>query len=77
MNVIDKRTGGRSAKSTPTRAARGLVDSFEQIVIEEEAPVADEATVLVTRAGFVQPLCPHGPRKRRWRAPNRRARSST
>ena len=31
-----------------------LVESFDQIVIEEEAPVADEATVVVTRTGFVR-----------------------
>ncbi|NLF28461.1 MAG: DNA gyrase subunit A, partial [Clostridiales bacterium] len=31
-----------------------LVKSFDQIVIDEEAPVADEASVVVTRAGFVR-----------------------
>ncbi len=40
-----------------------LVDSFEQIVIEEEAPVADEATVLVTRAGFVKRFARKGAEK--------------
>ena len=33
-----------------------IVKSFEDIVIEEEAPVADEATVLLTRNGFVKRL---------------------
>lgn len=54
-----------------------LVDSFEQIVIEEEAPVADEATVLVTRAGFVKRFARKGAGKGVGGAPNRRARCST
>ncbi|HIU34379.1 MAG TPA: DNA topoisomerase (ATP-hydrolyzing) subunit A [Candidatus Pullichristensenella excrementigallinarum] len=33
-----------------------IVDSFEKIVIEEEAPVADEAVVQVTSAGFIKRL---------------------
>ena len=33
-----------------------IVDSFEKIVIEEEAPVADEAVVQVTSAGFIRRL---------------------
>jgi DNA gyrase/topoisomerase IV subunit A len=34
------------------------VDSFEQIVIEEEKPVADEAAVILSRAGFVKRMLP-------------------
>ena len=53
MNVIQKeleQIGNQYADARRTK----LVDSFDDIVIEEEAPVADEATVLITRAGFVK-----------------------
>ena len=35
-----------------------LVDSFEEIVIEDEKPVADETVVLLTQAGFVKRMTP-------------------
>ena len=35
-----------------------LVDSFEEIAIEAEAPVADEAVVLLTRSGFAKRMPP-------------------
>ncbi len=55
MQVIkDELTEVRAKYADPRRTE--VVDSFEQIVIEEEAPVADEATVIVTRNGFVKRL---------------------
>ena len=53
MNVIKKELEEIGEKYADARRTR-LVDSFDEIVIEEEAPVADEATVVVTRAGFVR-----------------------
>ena len=53
LNVIKTELREIGEKYADARRTR-LVDSFEQIVIEEEAPVADEATVVVTRAGFVK-----------------------
>ena len=35
-----------------------LVDSFEEIVIEEEKPAADEAVVFATQAGFIRRMAP-------------------
>ena len=35
-----------------------IVTSFEQIVIEEEKPVADEAAVILSRTGFVKRMLP-------------------
>ncbi|MDO4865605.1 MAG: DNA gyrase subunit A [Clostridia bacterium] len=35
-----------------------LVDSFEEIVIEEEKPVADDTVVILTQAGFVKRMAP-------------------
>ena len=53
MAVIKAELSQIGEKFSDARRTR-LVDSFEQIVIEEEAPVADEATVVVTHAGFVR-----------------------
>ena len=53
MNVIKKELEEIGEKYADARRTQ-LVDSFDEIVIEEEAPVADEATVVVTRAGFVR-----------------------
>ena len=46
----------REKYADPRRTA--LVDSFEEIVIEEEAPAADETVVFVTQAGFVRRMAP-------------------
>ncbi len=35
-----------------------LVESFEEIVIEDEKPVADETVVILTQAGFVKRMAP-------------------
>ena len=35
-----------------------LVDSFEEIVVEEEKPAADETVVVLTQAGFVKRMAP-------------------
>ncbi len=35
-----------------------IVDSFEQIVIEEDKPIADEAAVILSRSGFVKRMQP-------------------
>ena len=53
MNVIKKELEEIGEKYADARRTQ-LVDSFDEIVIEEEAPVADEVTVVVTRAGFVR-----------------------
>ena len=53
MNVIKKELEEIGEKYADARRTK-LVDSFGEIVIEEEAPVADEVTVVVTRAGFVR-----------------------
>ena len=57
MNVIKKELEEIGEKYADARRTK-LVDSFDEIVIEEEAPVADEVTVVVTRAGFCAPLRP-------------------
>ena len=57
MGVIKKElTEVRDAYADPRRTQ--IVDSFEQIVIEEEKPVADEAAVILSRAGFVKRMLP-------------------
>src|SRR5699024_12771601 len=53
MNVIKKELEEIGEKYADARRTK-LVDSFDEIVIEEEAPVADEVTVVITRAGFVR-----------------------
>ena len=55
MQVIKDELGEVRAKYADARRTQ-VVDSFEEIVIEEDAPVADEVTVLVTRTGFVKRL---------------------
>lgn len=40
-----------------------IAPSFDAIVIEEEGPVADEAAVLLTRAGFVKRMAPRAVEK--------------
>ena len=46
----------REAYGDPRRTE--VVPSFEQIVIEEEKPVADETIVVVTRNGFIKRMAP-------------------
>ena len=53
MEVIKGELSEIREKFKDARRTR-LVGSFDQIVIDEEAPVADEASVVVTRAGFVR-----------------------
>ena len=53
MNVIKKELGEiRDRYADPRRTQ--LVDSFEEIVVEEEKPVADETAVVLTQAGFLK-----------------------
>ena len=53
MNVIKKELAEvRDAYADARRTQ--IVDSFDEIVIEEEKPIADDATVLLTRGGFVK-----------------------
>ncbi|MBQ6373481.1 MAG: DNA gyrase subunit A [Clostridia bacterium] len=35
-----------------------LVDSFDEIVVEDEKPVADETVVMLTQAGFIKRMAP-------------------
>src|SRR5699024_9750845 len=57
MNVIKKELREvREAYADPRRTE--IVDSFEEIVIEEEKPVADEAVVVLSRGGFVKRMAP-------------------
>lgn len=69
MNVIKKELMEIREKFADPRRTE-LVDSFQEIVIEPEAPVADETAVVLTRAGFVKRMPPQGPGKGRQ---NRRA----
>ena len=46
----------RDKYADPRRTA--LVDSFDEIVIEEEKPQADETVVILTQAGFVKRMAP-------------------
>ena len=57
MNVIKKELGEiRERFADPRRTE--LVDSFDEIVVEEEKPVADETVVILTQAGFVKRMAP-------------------
>ncbi|MBQ6123219.1 MAG: DNA topoisomerase 4 subunit A, partial [Clostridia bacterium] len=57
MGVIKKELNEVRAKFADPRRTQ-LVDSFEEIVIEEEKPVADETVVVLTQAGFVKRMAP-------------------
>lgn len=57
MSVIKKELMEVRAKFADERRTQ-LVDSFEEIVIEEEKPVADETVVILTQAGFVKRMAP-------------------
>ena len=57
MNVIKKELIEIREKFADPRRTE-LVDSFQEIVIEPEAPIADEAAVVLTRAGFVKRMAP-------------------
>ena len=57
MNVIKKELKEiRDAYADPRRTE--IAASFEQIVVEEEKPVADEAMVVLSRSGFVKRMQP-------------------
>ena len=57
LNVIKKELREiRDAYADPRRTE--VVDSFEQIVIEEEKPVADETVVVLGRNGFIKRMPP-------------------
>ena len=57
MNVIKKELKEiRDAYADPRRTE--IAPSFEQIVVEEEKPVADEAAVVLSRNGFVKRMQP-------------------
>ena len=57
MNVIKKELAEvREAYADARRTL--IVDSFEEIVIEEEKPIADDAVVILTRGGFVKRMPP-------------------
>ena len=57
MTVIKKELGEVRAKFADPRRTQ-LVDSFEEIVVEEEKPAADDTVVLLTQAGFVKRMQP-------------------
>ena len=57
LGVIKKELGEVRSKFADPRRTQ-LVDSFEEIVIEEEKPVADETVVVLTQAGFVKRMTP-------------------
>ena len=57
MNVIKKELMEIREKFADPRRTE-LVDSFQEIVIEPETPVADETAVVLTRAGFVKRMPP-------------------
>lgn len=57
MNVIKKELMEIREKFADPRRTE-LVDFFQEIVIEPEAPAADETTVVLTRAGFVKRMPP-------------------
>ncbi len=57
MGVIKKELGEIRSKFADPRRTE-LVDSFEEIVVEEEKPVADETVVILTQAGFVKRMTP-------------------
>ena len=57
MNVIKKELAEVRDSFADARRTQ-IVDSFEEIVIEEEKPVADDAVVILTRGGFVKRMPP-------------------
>ncbi|MBQ8109282.1 MAG: DNA gyrase subunit A [Clostridia bacterium] len=57
MSVIKKELMEVREKFADPRRTQ-LVDSFEEIVIEEEKPVADETVVILTHAGFIKRMAP-------------------
>ena len=57
MNVIKKELMEIREKFADPRRTE-LVDFFQEIVIEPEAPAADETAVVLTRAGFVKRMSP-------------------
>ena len=57
MGVIKKELAQVRERFADARRTQ-LVDSFEEIVIEDEKPVADETVVILTQAGFVKRMAP-------------------
>ena len=57
MAVIKKELQEVSEQFADPRRTE-LVDSFEEIVVEAEKPVADETVVFITQAGFVRRMSP-------------------
>ena len=57
MGVIKKELGQVRERFADARRTQ-LVESFEEIVIEDEKPVADETVVILTQAGFVKRMAP-------------------
>ena len=57
LNVIKKELAEIRDSFADARRTQ-IVDSFEQIVIEEEKPAADEAAVTLSRSGFVKRMPP-------------------
>ena len=57
LNVIKKELSEIREKYADARRAE-LVQSFDSIVIEEEAPEPDEACVVITRNGFIKRMQP-------------------
>ena len=57
LGVIKKELAEVKEKFADPRRTE-LVDSFDEIVIEEEAPAADETVVILTQAGFVKRMAP-------------------
>ena len=57
MGVIKKELGQMRERFADPRRTE-LVDSFDEIVVEEERPAADETVVVLTQAGFVKRMVP-------------------
>ena len=57
LSVIKKELTEIRAKFADARRTE-LVDSFDEIVIEDELPAADETVVILTQAGFVKRMQP-------------------
>lgn len=57
MNVIKKELSEIRAQYADARRTQ-LVEAFDEIVIEEERPSADETVVLLTQAGFIKRMAP-------------------
>ncbi len=57
MNVIKKELLEIRAQYADARRTQ-LVEAFDEIVIEEERPSADETVVLLTQAGFIKRMAP-------------------